>query len=234
MQDQLQTTLRNYIQSDWQSNPAMHQIIDGYAKYHALLALAGGIFLLILLWLTARSWLKFKKIPSVSKFKWSFEKKVYFCFGTVFTVVALFMALIVAANISTAAKPLPGFSGGISSISDTSYNRQLHQSFNDWIVSGKSTPPALVQQRIHQRRVFHAIRFTVAIALLIVFTTLSVRIWRSLILRRNSIETKWSTKETAMLIAGTLAVALALAMMIIVIANFQSVVVPIANTLEFG
>jgi uncharacterized membrane protein len=234
MNDQLQNTLQTHIQSSWQSNPATNQIINGYARYHAVLAITGSIFLLILLWLTIRLWIRFKNISRVRRFKWPFEKKTYFCFATVFTLVTLFLALIVAANVSTAAKPLPGFSGSIPSLTDNSYNRQLHQAFNDWVVSGKSTPPALVQQRIHHRRVFHTVRVLVSGVLLIVFTALSVRIWKTLIARRNTTETKWTLKEVLWLIAGIVTVTLALLMIITFMANLQSAIVPIANTLQFG
>lgn len=234
MNDQLQNTLQSQIHSGWQSNPATHQIINGYGQYHAVLAITGGIFLLILVWLTVRFWLRFKKIPKIRRFKWPLEKKVYFCLGTVFTLVALFLALVVAANVSTAAKPLPGFSGSIPSITTSSYNAPLHHAFNDWIVSGKSTPPALVQERTHHRRVFHTIRVIVSGMLLVMSAALSVRLWKTLIARRNASETKWTLKEIAWLIAGVATVAIALLMVIVVMANLQSAIVPIANTLQFG
>jgi hypothetical protein len=231
---QLQDTLQTYIQSGWQSNPATNQIINGYARYHAVFAVTGTIFLLILLWLTWRFWISFKKIAKVSRFNWPFEKKVYFCFATGFTLVTLFLALVIAANVSTAAKPLAGFSGSIPSLNDNGYNRQLHHSFTEWIVSGKSTPPALVQQRIHHRRVFHAVRVVASGISLVVFTLLSIRLWRGLIARRKAGETKGRLKDVVWLVGGAVTVAVALFMMIAFMANLQSAVVPIANTVQFG
>lgn len=234
MNDQLQNTLLQQIQSGWQSNPVTHQIINGYAKYHAVLAVTGGLFLIVVLFLAIRFWVGFKKIPNVRRFEWSFEKKAYCSFGIVFTLVALFLALVVAANISTVAKPLPGFSGSISSLTDTSYNRQLHRDFNDWIISGSATPPKLVQERIHHRRVFHTIRVMVSGMLLVEFTILSIRLWKTLLTKRSTSETKWTPKEIVWLVGGIIAVAVALLMMIVFMANLQSAIVPIANTLQFG
>jgi Ca2+/Na+ antiporter len=235
MDNQLQTTLQRQIQSGWQSNPATHQIITSYARYHAVVAIVGSLFLLILLWLTAKFWIKFKKIPRIQRLKWPFEKKVYLCFASVFTLVVIFLGLIViAANVSTAIKPLPGFSEAIPTLTDNSYNTQLHKAFNEWILSGKSTPPVLVQQRIHHRRVFHTTRVMVGAVLLVTFTMLSVRLWKTLIGRRNASETKWTLKEVVWLLAGIVSVASALFMMIVVLANLQSAIVPIANTLQFG
>jgi sensor c-di-GMP phosphodiesterase-like protein len=232
--DSLQDVLSTRLKSEWQSNPAMHQIVDGYARFHAALAIVGGVFLLILVALCVASWIRFKKIPKISKFKWSFEKKVYFWFGTVFTIVSLFLTLIVAANISNAAKPLPGFSDSIPSMASSSYNAQLHSAFNNWIASGNEAPPSLVQQRIHERRVFHGTRAAIAIILLIIFAVTSMRLWGELIKRRNSTETKWSFKEIVWLITGIVTVAIVVLMMIVVMANLQSVIAPIANTLQFG
>lgn len=234
MDEQLQNTLTAHAHPRWQSNPAMHQIIDGYAKYHATLAAVGALFVLILLVSSVIFWIRFKRVTRISRFRWPFEKKVYFCFATLLTFVALLLALITAGNITNAAKPLPGFIDSIPSITTNSYNRQLHASFNDWIVSGKSTPPALVQQRIQHRRVFHAVRAIVSGILLVAFTILSVRLWESLIAYRGTNESKWTLKEVGWLAAGVITVILALCMMIAFMANFQSVVAPIANTLQFG
>lgn len=234
MDDQLQNTLSAHAHPGWQTNPAMHQIIGGYAKYHAVFAVVGGMFLLVLLVLSIKSWAKFRWVAKTGRSKWPFEKKVYFGFATLFAVIALFLALITAANVSNVTDPLPGFNGGISSMTTDSYNRQLYAAFNVWIVSGNTTPPSLVQQRIHHRRVFHTTRTVVGIVLLTVFTILSVRLWRTLIKKRNTSEAKWTLKEVGILSAGIIAVALALFLMIVVMANLQSAIVPIANTLQFG
>ena len=199
------------------------------------MAIAGSLFVVILLWLTVRFWLRFRKIPKIRRFRWPFEKKVYFCFASVFTLVVIFLGLIVVgANISTAVKPLPGFSESIPSLTDNSYNIQLHKAVNEWIVSGKTTPPAFVQQRIHHRRVFHTTRAVFGAVLLVIFTMLSVGLWKALIAKRNDGEAKWTLKEAVWLVAGILSVGVALFMMIVVLANLQSAIVPIANTLQFG
>lgn len=234
MSNSLQATLQSYVQSGWESNPATNQIINGYAHYHAALAVVGALFLLITLWLSVRLWMKFKRTPKNSHGKWPFEKKVYIWFATLFTLVTLFLALIVTANISTAVSPVPGFQGSINSLSDNSYNKELHSAFNDWIVSGKSTPPALVQERMHERRVFHGVRLIVSSVLLVGIAVFSVRLWKWLILQRNDSESRWSAKQVPWLITGIVMVLLALILMLVVMANLQSTLYPIANTIQFG
>ncbi|MFT4147262.1 MAG: hypothetical protein QM632_00455 [Micrococcaceae bacterium] len=234
MNNQLQNTLTNHAHSAWQSNPAMHQIINGYAEFHAVLAIVGGLFLLITGTCSIKGWARFKRVDKIDRFKWPFSKKVYFCFASLFTVIALLLALVTVANITNVTNPLPGFTDSIPSMTTDSYNQQLYVAFNDWIVSGNSTPPSLVQQRIHHRRVFHTIRVIGGVVLLVLFTMLSLWIWKRLIQKREASETKWTLKDVTMLASGVIVVAIALFMMVVVMANLQSAVVPIANTLQFG
>lgn len=234
MNENLQHTLNTYSHSGWQSNPAMHQIIDGYSMYHAVLAVAAGFFMLLFLVASIQGWIIFRRTANTHPFKWPFAKKVYFCFATLFTLVALFLALICMANVTNATKPLPGFVGGISSMHTKSYNRQLHVDFNNWIVSGKTTPPNLVQERIHHRQVFHTIRAIEGVVLFAASTFLGIRIWKTLIHERSHVKTKWSRQEVAMLLVGIVTIVIALYAVLVIMANVQSVVVPIVNTLQFG
>lgn len=234
MSGTLQDTLNSYVQSDWQSNPAMQQIITEYGRYHAALAIVGGIFLIILIVASVLFWVKCRRIPKIRRFKWPFDKKVYFGFGLLATLVVLFLALIVAANISTASKPLPGFTGSINTISTSGSKQQLNESINDWIKSGTAKPPVLVQQSIHNRQVFHIKRAVVSSILLGVFTALSFYLWKWLIAKRNVSESKWTAKEAGALVTASMLVLLVLFLMLAVMANLQSVVAPLANTLQFG
>lgn len=239
MNNQLQNTLRSLIQSGWQSNPAMHKIIDDYAEYHAALVIAGGLFTMILISLSVVFGIKFKKIPRTGKFKWTFAKKVYFSFGLLSSIVALFMALLVAVNATTAFNPLPGFSLLIDDLTPSIYKAKLHHAYNTWIQSGSITPPTLIEQHIHRRVTFHFTKAIVCGILLIVFTVLNIRLWSTLITERiiterNVSETKWRLKERIFFVAGMGTIALSLLMMIIVVANLQGAFAPITLTLFFG
>ena len=217
-----------------QSNPAVHQMVDGYAKFHAALAVIGSLFLIVIIFLGIISWVKFKKVRKEQGHKWQFEKKTYFFFGSLLTVTALFLALIVVANISNAVKPLPGFSSSISSLEVSNSNTQLRQGFSDWVTSGDDTPPSVVSESIHDRRVFHGGRLLLGVLILTVTTLFSIRIWKKLVEQRNSNQTAWSIKEIGYLVLGVFVVIFALLMVLVIMANFQSFVVPIANTLIFG
>ncbi len=235
MDDQLQNMLRSLIQSGWQSNPAMHKIINDYAKYHATLVIAGGLFTLILISLSVVFWAKFKEISNPDKFfKFLFKKKVYFSFGLLSSIVALFMVLVVAANATNAFNPLYGFSLLVDSLTPSTYSTPLRHAYSDWIQSGSSTPPILIRQHIHQRVMFHTTKAVVCSILMIIFTALSIRLWSFLIKRRNASKKKWRPKEKTFLAAGIATVVLSLLMMIIVVANLQGAVAPITLTLLFS
>lgn len=234
MNDQLQRTLTIYTHTSWESNPAMRQILDGYALFHASLAVVGTLFLVAFVVLSTKSWASFRHVAKIRRFRWPFEKKVYFFFASLFMLVSLFLSLITIANISNATKPLPGFTDSISSLQTNAYNRDLHQAFSEWILSEKVAPPALVQQSIQHRQIFHGVRLLISGSLLIMLSISSWRLWRSLIARRRVNENGWTVKEASWLALAILTVPIALYLLLAFMANLQSVIAPIANTLQFG
>jgi hypothetical protein len=234
MNEPLKNALQEHIQSGWRSNLAMRQIVDDYARFHAVLAITGGMFLLLLAWLAIRLFVRSDRLGAVRRFPWTFEKAVYFGFGSVLSVTALLLAVVVVANTGTAANPLPGFSGSLGSIADSNRNRELHKAFENWIASSASTPPALIQQHIHQRRLFHSIRAIGGFVLFLTFAIASLSLWGALIRMRNAGDHRWTFKEVGWLGMGIALVPVVLFLMVVVIANTQGAVVPLANTLQFG
>lgn len=234
MNNQLQNTLRSLIKSGWQSNLAMHKIINDYAEYHTVLVITGGLFTLILISLGVVFGIKFKKISETGQSKWIFAKKVYFSFGFLSGIAALFMALLVAVNATTAFNPLPGFSLLIDELIPSIHRLQLHHAYNTWLQSGSITPPTLIEQHIQRRVAFHSTKAIVCAILLIVFTVLNIRLWSTLITKCHARETKWRLKEKIFFVVGMGTIALSLLMMIIVIANLQGAFAPITLTLFFG
>jgi hypothetical protein len=108
--NEVQSTLSQMIKSGKQTSPAMNTLINDYAKYHAIMVILGGSLVLILVLLSMIFWTKFKRIPKINKLRWEFEKKVYFSFGILSSIVASLMLLIVVANVTNTINPLHGFS----------------------------------------------------------------------------------------------------------------------------
>ncbi|HEY3948155.1 hypothetical protein [Phenylobacterium sp.] len=234
MKDELKATLQAHIHAGWQSNPAMLQIIDGYARYHAVLAITGAAFLIIFLGLAFRSFSAFRKIPGPRGFSWPFEKAVPFLFGLLFTATALLLALVITANVTNASNPLPGFSGSIPSIAVSQRTAGLHRAFDDWILSENAETPEVVRQSLHHRRVFHATRLSIGLLFLFSLAPLSAYLWKSLLIKRSVRTHGWTLPELTQLALGLASVPCIYFMILVVMANTQSAIVPLANTLQFG
>ncbi len=235
--DSLQTTLNNLLQSGTQSNPALNSLLSDYIKYHVVFLIVGGLFTLILLTLSILFWTRYKKTPKTAISKWIFEKKTYFSFSLLTTIVGLFMALIVVANTSTVLNPQQGFSGvvGMLGISQTDEQKvQLHQSFNIWLQSGSTHIPALIQSKINDRLAWQLPKAIICSALLIIFIVVSVYIWGTLIRQSKVREMKRTLKEKMLLFSGVVSVAVCLLLMLMVIGNMQGAFAPLSLTLLYG
>lgn len=226
----LQLTLTEHLKSDWQSNPAVKTLVDDYAKYHAVLALAGSVTLLILLALTTIFWIRFKKQSRTEQRKWPFEKKVYFWFGLVLTLFTMFFVLIVVANISTARKPIPGFTLLANSVSTPDDSTEGH-ALSAWIQSGESTMPAVLDQKVQDRISWQRPKAIICGMLLIVTIFINGYIWRYLIRYSNKEGKKWQPKERLLLAAGSITFGLSLLLLVMALANMQGSIAPIAMSL---
>jgi len=87
----LQATLNNLIQSRSRPNPAMNALINDYILFHVVRVVAGGLLVVIFVLLSRFFWLRWKRLPRSDERKWTFERKTYFAFGTLSTVVGVLM-----------------------------------------------------------------------------------------------------------------------------------------------
>lgn len=235
--DSLQTMLNNLLQSGTQSNPALNSLISDYIRYHMVFLIVGGLFTLILLTLSVLFWTRYKKAPKTATSTWTFEKKTYFSFSLLTTIVGLFMALIVVANTSTVLNPQQGFSGVVGMLGTSQADEQkvqLHQSFNIWLQSGSTHIPALIQSKINDRLAWQLPKAIICSALLIIFIVMSVYIWGTLIRQSKVRETKRKLKEKMLLFSGVVSVAVCFLLMLMVIGNMQGVFAPLSLTLLYG
>ncbi len=237
MNDNLQTELKNLIESGSSSNPAVNTLINDYTQYHAVLVVAGGLLVLIFVLLSIYFWTQWKRIPNTAERKWTFEKKTYFAFGALSVIVGLLFALIVAMNASNVFDPWHGFSLLVDELGIPEVGTQMdtrYQEFNSWVQSGSVNVPSIIQSNINERIEFHTTRALVAGVLLGVFVALSMSIWRTLIKRSRVLEAKWRLKESALLVGGFATVSLSLLMIVIVFANSQGAFAPITLTMLYG
>jgi hypothetical protein len=237
LNDNLQSTLNNMIQSGSWSNPAMNTLINDYTTYHVVLVVTGSFLVAILGLLSIFFGMQWRRVPKTATRKWTFEKKTYFSFASLSIAVGLLVALIVAVNATTVANPRHGFSLLVDSMVTPPAGTpmaQLYQSFNTWVQSDSANIPPLVQRKIDERMAFHTTRIIIAGILLIVFVVLSTGIWGALIKRSRVREATWRLQEIALLVTGVATVALSLLLMVIVMANMQGAIAPITMTLLYG
>ncbi len=237
MNENLQTTLTNLLQSDTNSNSALNSLISDYAKYHVVLVVVGGLFLVGLTLLSIFFWKRFKKIPRPESRKWPFEKKTYLVFGLLTIVLSLFMLLIVAANASSALNPKQGFTGSISMLGNPKPGTQtyeLQQSVNSWLQSSNATIPTALQNKVDERLAWQRPKAIICTVLLAIFLALSAYIWRSLIRESRVRESKWKLKDIVLFILGISVIITCLLLMLMVIGNIQGSFAPISLTLFFS
>lgn len=232
----LQTTINHLLQSGTGANPALNHLLSDYIKYHVVLLIVGGLFTLILAALSVLFWMRYQRAPKTDTRKWTFEKKTYFSFSLLTSIVGLFMALIVVANASTVLNPQQGFSGLVDefSTSQSSTQSELYQSFNTWLQSGSTQIPSLIQSKINDRLAWQRPKAIICSALLAIFFAISFRIWGILIRQSKVRETKRKLKEKTLLFSGVSAVAICLLLMLMVIGNMQGTFAPMSLTMFFG
>ncbi len=237
MDSTLQETLREMLRSGTESNPALNMLMDDYTTYHVVLVIIGTLFLLGLILLAVLFWTRFRGAPKADTGKWTFEKKTYFFFGVLSVLVGLFLALVVAANVSTVVNPRPGFAGSISMLGTPKAGTQtddLYRSVNAWLQSGSPDTPSVVQSRIDDRLAWQRPKAIVTSVLLLVFLALSALIWRTLIRKSRDHAARWRLKEAALLLLGVATVLACLLLMLMVMGNTQGSIAPISLTLFFG
>jgi cytochrome bd-type quinol oxidase subunit 2 len=233
----LQTTLNNLLQSGTRSNPALNNLLSDYTKYHVVLLVVGGLFTLILVTLSVLFWARYKRAPKTDTRKWTFEKKTYFSFGLLTTIVGLFMVLIVVANAGTVLNPRQGFSGIVDELGTSqagTHKAELYQSFNTWLQSGSTQVPSLIQSKISDRLGWQQPKAIICSVLLAIFVVVSIRIWGTLIRQSKVRQMKRKLKEKSLLFSGVVAVAVCLLLMLMVIGNTQGTFAPMSLTMVYG
>ncbi|WP_371401670.1 hypothetical protein OHA10_27545 [Kribbella sp. NBC_00662] len=98
--------------ADGQSSPALEMIRSDYVKFHAVMAVEGTIVVILLVVLSVLLWRGFTRTDRTERR----SRRLLAAYGVVVPLLALTLAVIVVANATTAAHPLPGlesfFAGG--------------------------------------------------------------------------------------------------------------------------
>jgi hypothetical protein len=98
--------------ADGQDSPALEMIRSDYVKFHAVMAVEGTIVVIALVVLSVFLWRGFTRTDRTERR----SRRLLAAYGVFIPLLALALAVIVVANATTAAHPLPGlesfFAGG--------------------------------------------------------------------------------------------------------------------------
>ncbi|MGB8860624.1 MAG: hypothetical protein WCC60_15300 [Ilumatobacteraceae bacterium] len=227
--DELTDTLQQHS-TGWRSNPAMRALVGDYTRSHWVLVIVGGAFVVALAVLAVMCWRRFRRAPRATTGTASTERRVYGTVAATLTLAGLAMGLIVAANLSTAAEPIPGFLQ--ASAHPTPNSRAVDDAVIDWVQSGATSVPTIVETKVDDRVAWQLPKAIVCGLLLIAFTGLAVRLGRSLIRRSRAGEpVVHRRRQLGVQLATTCA---ALLMMVMFVANLQGALAPLTITVLGG
>ncbi|MFC6236413.1 hypothetical protein [Longivirga aurantiaca] len=234
--DNLRTSLSRLLTSGTDTNPALNALLADYTSYHRVLAIVGGAFLLALTTLSVMLWGRFRRSRTPGR-GWSFERRTYFGLGLVAFGAALFLGLVVAANVSTVLDPRHGFGGAMGLLGTPRAGTsaaQLQDAFATWLQSGAPSVPPEVTRAIDERLAWQRPKAIITSTLLLGFVAVSAVTWRSLIRRSHGRTGRRSLRGWGLLGAGVLSVAVGLVLMLMVLGNTQGSLAPLSLTLFFG
>jgi len=93
--------------ADRQNSPALEVIISDYVRFHAVLAVEGAIVVVMLIVLTVRLWRRFTRTDRAERR----TRQLLAAYGGFIPLLSLALTVVVVANITTVADPLPGLEG---------------------------------------------------------------------------------------------------------------------------
>jgi hypothetical protein len=160
---ELPTTLQHLLQTNADANPAFNALLHDYAKYHAVLAVLGGLVTSGLVLLTVRAWRRSRALAVAS------------------ALLGLLTAVIVFANAGNALNPRHGLEGTIPMLRATlpgTEQAHVQQATDAWLRSGSADKPRLLQDKIDARLSWQRPKAIITSALFVAFAGLCIRIRR--------------------------------------------------------
>ncbi len=232
----LPSILKDLLGSGSTSNAALDRMIDDYATYHATLVVVGGCFLLALLLFAGFCWKRHRRSRTRGVGPRTFERRTYARLGLSSIAVSALLAVVVAANLSSALDARHGLAGVVPSLDSppaSSGRAQLQLEFATWLRSGDAATPPPIGDRIDDRLAWQQPKAIITAVLLVLIAALSARVWRGL-LRASRVSSRRSARDRTRLAMAIGAVPVCLALMLMVMGNTQASVAPLTMTMLFG
>jgi uncharacterized membrane protein YidH (DUF202 family) len=236
-QDDLRSSLHSLLESGTDTNPALAALLHDYTRYHQVLVVVGGIFLVAVTGLSVLLWRRFRRSRSAASPAPRFERRTYFWSALLLTGVSMLLALVVAANISNVLDPRHGFGGAIGLVGSPKAGtsaEELQAAYATWLTSGTDEVPPRVTEAIDDRLAWQRPKAIITSALLAGFVALAAVTWRSLIRRSRGRTGRRPLREWSLLGLGLVSGAACLLLMLMVMGNTQGSIAPLSLTLFYG
>lgn len=235
MSEHLRTTLEHLARPGAGSNAAFDRLLADYVRFHLVLAVLALALLAAAVVSSVASWRQRRSAPTGTGRR--FERATWSvalvgCIG-----FAMLMALLVAANVSTALDPLPGFRGSIPAIADQppgSPGARTDEAFDRWLQSGEHAMPAGVRAAVDQRLSWQRPKAIISAVLLALVFVGSRWLWRSVLARTQRAGHRWGAAVSARLAAALASVGVGLVLVLMVMGNAQASLAPVSMTLFYG
>jgi len=209
----LQSTLSALLDSR-ASNPAFDTLMHDYVVYHAVLAALGAVVTCALLAGSVVAWRRSRQAR-----RRTFERSTLRTFAVSGALVTALLAVLVAANVSSAVSPRQGFANVIPELGAS-------PEVTAWLREGRTAevPPQL-QAQVDERLSWQRPKAIICSLLALLGIAFSVRLWRRLLAR----ERRWTG-----IAVGSGAVAASALLTLMAMANTQAVFAPLVLTLLNG
>ncbi len=232
-QEALITALRTAFVEYWGSGsrgypPEMDRLVDYWTRYHVAKAVIAALLLTVLVILGIRLWGALLRAGRLTARRGA----ALALSGTLVTVLALFSAVVVMANIQGAVAP---FASLISMLPlgthDKQFTRtvgQVKQGLAGYPGTSGRTTPAL-EVMISDFALYHAALAALAAAVAVILTVMSVVSWK----RRARTRSSERRTRHALGLAGGFSALLALAVIVLAVANLGTAMNPVPPLLAF-
>ena len=202
------------------SNAALDTILADYQRYHLVLVIVSSLLLMCLAVLMVICWRQFRSTRRAVTGASRRQTVTYLAFIILGMIVALFLALIAFANLTTVLDTARGFADvGLHS-----------QAFTDWVASGSASIPPEVQRLVDARLSWQRPKAIIVTLMLIATIPMSLWIWRRWVNRTFASR----LANASLLLAGSGLAVVSLLLMLMVMGNTQAAIAPVAMTLIFG
>lgn len=209
-------------------SPGLARVVEYWFRYHLAKGAIAAILLIVLVVLGVRIWRVYVEVGGMGAAK----RAALVSVGVVVTGLALFSLVVVVANVQGAVAPLasllPMLTAGATGAKLTGTLDQIQRYLAASPGAGGRTPPAL-EVIISDYARYHVVMAVITGILAAVFIGVSVVLWKSFA------RTESSGRRTRRLLGsfGVASPLLALAMIIVAVANTTTAVHPVPPLLAF-